>query len=74
MVKRIYQKSRVLGGRLSVLRFIFDEIRQRAAMISGAWGQSPQIFYTFVLLHVQPWLSLIGRDANFRPVNVSHKN
>ncbi len=27
MVKRVYQKSRVLGGGLPILRFIFDEIR-----------------------------------------------
>ncbi len=45
MVKRIYQKSRVLGGGLSVLRFIFDEIRQRATRISGAWGQGPNFLY-----------------------------
>ncbi len=40
VVKRIYQTSRVLGGGLSVLRFIFDEIRQRTTRISGAWGRS----------------------------------
>ncbi len=47
MVQRIYQKSRALGGRLSVFRFIFDEIRQRATRISGAWGPSPQFFILF---------------------------
>ncbi len=34
-------------------------------------GSEPPIFNIFVLLHVQPWLPLIGRDALFRPVDVS---
>ncbi len=45
MVKRIYQKSRVLGGGLSVSRFIFDEIRQKATRMSGRGGGVPNFLY-----------------------------
>ncbi len=45
MVKRIYQKSKVVGGGLSVLKFIFDEIRQRVTRISWPGGGTPNFIY-----------------------------
>ncbi len=63
MVKRIYQKSRVLGGGLPVLRFIFWLNKAKGNKDFGGVGAEPTNFCISVLLHVQPWLSLIGRDA-----------
>ncbi len=73
MVKQIYQNSRVLGGGLPVLRFIFDEIRQRATRISGRGGGAPNFLYfcftVYATLTVSDWSRHLVSFSE-RPVKV----